>query len=470
MMKPVIFGDYNAEILDANKFNYIKDILDLKHAEKIPFFVICSDDRHIIEHCIYELRRSLIPKVYLKPVYLVKCGVIPDELYYDKVFDESVAMADYDVSVFKNFVHHAEMINNAIAKLPDTDKPVDNYFAIKVLRYMYTRKCELIPFRSSVSYLGYTYPCIDFFQEKVDHKQILLLEFLEEHQLVEEEFVDSRFSCVNCSSGFIHFKEICPKCGSSNIRSSEMIHHFRCAYVGPVEDFKKGDKLVCPKCKRTLKLIGNDYEKPSCMHKCQDCHAVFQEPDIKTICFNCGQESIPDNLHQIEINRYSLSAIASSTVLHGIRHVFLHDLERNIDLVKYGSFIKYLQIEIERIKRYKQFRSTLCLLQMKKIDEMLLSIGLKTTAFVEEFAEVINNTLRRSDLISLYGNSSFLLLLTHTAKANADKMFIRGEKPFHDLLKQNLDTDVEFNFQYMELDGNKSAEQIVKELAGRCSS
>ncbi|MCF7888639.1 MAG: diguanylate cyclase, partial [Victivallales bacterium] len=341
----------------------------------------------------------------------------------------------------------------------------DNNIAIKVLRYMYTRNSSLEPYKSSIHYLGYTYPVTDFFFEKLNNNLVKLISFLEDHQLISGEFVDRIFSCTQCNSAFLNFREICTECKSPNIEEQQVIHHFRCAYVGPEKDFIREDKLVCPKCKRTLKLVGNDYEKPSDIYSCNNCGNKFQEPDIITECYNCSKKNLPQHLLHPTVKSYKLEELASSVVLYGMNNLFQHDIEKNFPHIKYGSFLKTLETEIERIRRFKLFKSTLCLIKFKNLDKIYLSQGIKANLFIQELSDIIHNVLRRSDLITLYNETIFIILMTHTEIKNAQQAFTRVKENIDKLSEKNLSDKLNFiKINTVEITGVKTSKEIMDEL------
>ena len=84
-----------------------------------------------------------------------------------------------------------------------------------------------------------------------------------------------------------------------------MIHHFRCAYIGPESDFRKNDFLQCPKCNHKLKHIGIDYDKPSEIHTCKNCNHKSQETKMKAKCIDCRKENELDQLSTYSIFNYT---------------------------------------------------------------------------------------------------------------------------------------------------------------------
>ena len=64
----------------------------------------------------------------------------------------------------------------------------------------------------------------------------------------------------------------CVECGSPACSVHPVFHHFICAYVGPSYDFTKSEEgYLCPKCKRTLTVTGNDWEILGDCKFCRNC-------------------------------------------------------------------------------------------------------------------------------------------------------------------------------------------------------
>ena len=118
--------------------------------------------------------------------------------------------------------------------------------------------------------------------------------------------VDRIHVCRDCGDSHQLFVECCPKCHNSDIRHESMIHHFRCANVSPETTYFKDGALVCPKCRRTLRHIGVDYDRPASVFSCS-CGNTFLHSSMKVICTNCHKESTPEELMPIEVYEYKLT-------------------------------------------------------------------------------------------------------------------------------------------------------------------
>lgn len=130
---------------------------------------------------------------------------------------------------------------------------------------------------------GHFYPAIATVlgRTALDHE---CLEKLASLGLLGREIVNRIRLCPECDDNRINYREVCPKCASINVLQQEMITHFACAYSAPIQDFRRGADLLCPKCNEMLRHIGVDYEKPSQLFRCLDCSFVFRDPTVETQC------------------------------------------------------------------------------------------------------------------------------------------------------------------------------------------
>lgn len=107
------------------------------------------------------------------------------------------------------------------------------------------------------------------------------------NSFLRREFFDKFHFCYRCGSSRMHVREECPQCRSPELREEQYIHHFRCAYQGIESDFRRGDRLICPKCRQELSHFSVDYDKPGAVMLCGRCHHTSSEPAIGFVCLDC---------------------------------------------------------------------------------------------------------------------------------------------------------------------------------------
>ncbi|MCP4179219.1 MAG: diguanylate cyclase [bacterium] len=463
-MKPIICGKNSSKTFDSQNLKYIQlkenNITEIKDS---PYILINTDNMSYAADMIKLIRLNSIPDIYLTPIFILNKSKLKLDKYIAKAVDKVIQLSTYFES--KKIIHDiAEEINSCINSIPNHDSFSDRNISLKVLRYAYTRDQQLISMKGTNNYLGYTYPAIDFFFSTLDKNLYNMLDFLELNNLIRGTFLDRIFTCVKCSSAFINFKETCPKCKSNNLVLQELIHHFRCAYVGPIDDFIKGDNLICPKCHKLLKMLGNDHEKPSIINQCQSCSHSFQNAEVITECYNCGKENSPDDLIQKQIKQYLLEPLATSIVFHGMDNVFHRVISENLKLIPYHEFKKFLDIEINRIKRYKEFVDTLCILSINDLRKIYVELGSNSKSFFKELSKILTDIFRTSDVLCSYNSSTFLILMTNSPINKAKICKKRLTDSISKLLKYNLEHDFELVVEFSAVDSSKEADALIKEI------
>ena len=69
---------------------------------------------------------------------------------------------------------------------------------------------------------------------------------------------------------------------------------------------REGDKLVCPKCEKELKVLGADYRKIGAWHKCSNGH-LFNMPNLSHKCLECNEEFNTDDTSLETLYEYTLT-------------------------------------------------------------------------------------------------------------------------------------------------------------------
>ncbi|PTM41349.1 hypothetical protein [Bosea sp. 124] len=128
-------------------------------------------------------------------------------------------------------------------------------------------------------------------------------------------FFDRIHCCPQCRSGHLSVREECHSCASANIREELVVHHFQCAHEAPESHFRSGGGFECPKCARTLRHIGLDYDKPGSITRCGDCGAINDKPNVGFKCIDCGAHSAPDQVPARTWFVYNITAAGTHRVL-----------------------------------------------------------------------------------------------------------------------------------------------------------
>lgn len=284
------------------------DVASVKDSDALIFGEM---DGIEISQLLKEIRRERDKSVYLKPVFSVHQNKYHNQERFDGFTD--LTSNESIVQEAQKILTRIEEVNTSIVP-HDYEKQV----LFKQMAFLYTRGRVLEPVPSRHSRIGYTFPFMDSLLSGGSSLELLkILNMGVENTLLTARLQDRIHTCNSCHGNYINFREVCPKCSSVNIESKDLVHHFKCAHVDVIDSFKDGDELICPKCDNKLRHIGIDYDKPSTMHECHECHHQFQEADMIAFCIDCGKEEDTANLRENEIRSHALTERGEHLVLNG---------------------------------------------------------------------------------------------------------------------------------------------------------
>lgn len=143
------------------------------------------------------------------------------------------------------------------------------------------------------------------------------LDSLAEEGAFRRTFFDRIHLCPSCGSSRLNVREGCAVCASANLVEESTIHHFRCAHQALEGEFRQGDELICPKCRRGLRHIGVDYDKPSTAVVCRACGHIDSEPVIAFVCIDCSAHNKADRVITRDWHSYELTSLGERWVFAG---------------------------------------------------------------------------------------------------------------------------------------------------------
>ncbi len=396
------------------------EALDSVEARDAYFFLLDGHDRDEALGLLRAIRGHADTKVYLKPVVLGE-GPARNDLLVSSAVDVVGTPRDdgfpvspeqeETINAIRSSRHYQQKIPSVIGQ---------QQVSMRLLRFMASRGDEQEPIQTPEFLGGYVYPKLNMFFPEEDFSIWDLLEELEKQHLVEGRFIARAYHCVHCECAFLNFMETCPDCGSPNLKSEELIHHFRCAYAGPMSEFQRGGVLVCPKCDLGLKHIGVDYDKPSLTFRCNDCQYVFEEPVPTTVCYNCGRRTAPEDQMQRTVQAYTITALGSNIALFGQEQLFTKLLKENLELIDNESFSRLVKMERERIHRYKKSVSSLMVVEIKGLADALAELGDRGVEFYRDMANAFVAEIRTSDIMTIVGRSVANVLMPETDVEGAE--------------------------------------------------
>jgi GGDEF domain-containing protein len=362
--------------------------------------------------------------IYLKPVFLLKEKKLGERARRDR----NVLHALTDGSV-----RSLDRLGGAVSTIGDVQAQGANFtrahsvsfedqVLTKVLRYLASRDLETVdPLPSRSSKLGYAYPIADVsYSFKREHKALRALDIAEEEGLLAGNFVDAWYVCSNCSESCIHPREVCPECNTSDLEEEDLVHHFRCAYVGPLSDFVDKPnlgELVCPKCERILNHVGVDYDKPSSIFTCRNGH-TSQNPPVVAKCFTCGTDTRAERLTKRTFKRFDLTPKgkekARTGVMANVRE--LNDLD---GVIEFDIFETMLRYEVERA-RATNHESALVGLHFANASELFSFVGREARAdLLAALVRRVQDHFKAADVLAFESFDMLVGLVTSTGADSA---------------------------------------------------
>ncbi len=400
-------------------------------------------------------------KFFLRPILLI-CE--QDMANIAELVDATITSTNNEILLLAELKKAFSLVNtlNQLADIPPSVGDV-NLKKIMILRYLYSRPdFVLTPLRNYHASVGYSFPLIQLLLKTEAGKELKQIEELFEAQLLTTKLVDKVNVCPYCEHSQINYRELCPHCHSLNISEETTIHHFRCAYVGRESEFRKGFHLSCPKCSRDLKHVGVDYDKPADVLWCNECNHNFSEPLLSCFCLVCGKTFSPEDAFIKEINELRLSQDGIRAAEEGVLPGFgiINILKKELGFYKQEVFMEFLRIESFRCRRYN-YHSTFSKVNFSPVHQAIGGQSLKHSRKLRNnFATILNETFRSTDLFTDLTNGEILTLFTNTSVENAKIAFDRLNHSLNDLLK----TRIELNFTLSDLAQDDKSMQTVMEV------
>ncbi|HEY6161164.1 MAG TPA: hypothetical protein VI112_08070, partial [Bacteroidia bacterium] len=306
--------------------------LRIEHLIGYDALIIDAQDTQFTRLMIKKLRSQFNPEYYLKPIILLNPRESNDPIIKtlsDGILFSIEQIKDLTATVKQIFFRTTQLDYNAPSSF-------QGQMIKKVFNYMFTRDMRtLAPHVDLGSAIGYTYPELSVNFEGNEEAQVLeILDWAEKEGLIWPDFHDRIYLCNSCSNGFLIYREVCPHCNSSNTTSQDLIHHFPCAFIGPVSDFRNNvdNAMVCPKCHKSLRHIGVDYDKPSVINHCNNCDKNFQDFYVKAKCLACQQDTDVQFLVPRSIYVYKLTKKGRTIAVNGIftSNDYIEDVQGSI--------------------------------------------------------------------------------------------------------------------------------------------
>ncbi len=205
------------------------------------------------------------------------------------------------------------------------------------LRFAYTRANGIRALIGTRCERGYGYDCDGaLIAAGSDRETTPLLVSLVASGFLAERLVEIAHVCPTCGSIQVIFRDGCQACGSPDVRTIDLVHHFRCGHQGPETQFTGRHGLyICPKCRRELRHFGLDYDKPGEVTVCGACGHTSAETTVHGRCLSCHASFPAADAPKLRIFDYTLTGAGIHAVLSGQVRMFdpARLLEQNLPLM-----------------------------------------------------------------------------------------------------------------------------------------
>jgi len=164
--------------------------------------------------------------------------------------------------------------------------------------------------------LGYRYPMVEAIIGNASSNELFLGKLCD-GGILERKLYDKILYCPKCGSANISIHYCCSYCKSFDIQRSALIEHVKCGYMDVEENFRKGDELVCPKCRKELRKLDIDYRKAGTWCTCRDCGKSFDIPVATHFCRDCRENFTFEDAMIKEVYAYTLKKEVKEEVALG---------------------------------------------------------------------------------------------------------------------------------------------------------
>lgn len=404
-------------------------------------------DAIVIEHTSYKSSRQIIQRVqgcvdnnlFLTPIIIRSDYPLKDEIL-ESISDARVGSADR----LSDYLPMIKAIHQKIREIKVCRQATfEHSILFDFLAFCFTRNLDSVePLLDADSSLAYYYPFISGAMEKTHgrHSIFPILEWAVQDGYLHGQVTNATYVCSQCHGGFLSYREVCPSCHSAHLKTEDIVHHFRCAHVAPISDFKTlqdGEVYQeCPKCHHELKHIGVDYDKPSSMHYCQSCNADFQNYLMKAQCTSCHHDQEVEYLIKKEIQSFILTDKAEASLRSG--HLLGDENQLTPDVegaLPWDLFMQSLQFEQDHQSVRDGYVITFSFEDLKSL---VRQIGVHNKGkLYSEVVQIVQASQHATDIRSVYNQKIFFSLFK-TSREEAESISQRTVFLINHLLKDNV--------------------------------
>lgn len=160
----------------------------------------------------------------------------------------------------------------------------------------------------------YAYSGVEFGLEDI----LPLLNELQSYGILDQKTLDTLPTCPECHHSNFYINFACPFCQNTALEQGNLLEHYPCGYSDFETNFQSGTNLICPKCNRSLKVVGTDYRKVTQSYRCMACAKFFGTPKLMFPCRTCTRVSLEQDVTLTPSYEFSLNKALKSEVVSAV--------------------------------------------------------------------------------------------------------------------------------------------------------
>lgn len=429
--------------------------------------IIDSVNADFVRNTVLDIRRYHQAEVYLKPIFVQNVLLRKNSVLHALI--DGVITNDHDFTLIEEKTK--DIFIKSLDLFPAAPKGVYGAVVKKTLDLIYTRQIRHIkPILDPYSIIGYSFPPISISFEQHEETEVLnVLDWAEKEGYIWPDFEEKIYLCNQCSGGLLSFREVCPHSKSSNTYGEDLVHHFPCAYIGPISDFQKSTQtdLSCPKCDKTLHHIGVDYDKPSVLNHCNNCDSRFQDIYVKAKCLNCENDTDVQYLQARDINTYKLTKKGRLAITQGVTESIDFSKDQLPDILNEATFESLLHFDCKRAEISDEL-THICGLYLENLHDFSNKFGgFKKQSILREISQEIKGEMTELDYVTLSPNGIFMWtqrMIEEEDKNNPHERHKIAQR-IRKLVHENFDQfDINIKFTKIDLKENKDAYSLIHQV------
>lgn len=391
--------------------NEVTELSDIENqiilSEYFPAFILSTDQESLFLSWVSKIRHS--PLNFTSLIYSNN----PD--FADKAMVDGLLPNDIDASIVTLIERISEIKTNSNDNLEN-----------KLLAYLWAvENRSLQPVRVLDEGIRYQYPFLDLWDDNKD-KDFWINHLLKSNILIQDKLVDRIRQCASCSSSLLNYVDSCAHCGSIDLKQEQALHCFVCGHIGDQKEFIRTGEMVCPNCFNTLRHIGSDYDRPIENQRCNTCHNLSMESNVKVTCFNCEHDNAIDDLIEKQYFRFCIGHNGIIKVKTGTDPLYLTAaLGEPVSREHFAWMINWLnKMAIRQDEQHLflalKFENLLSLTQSMSI--------IALTAQLDAFTIRLQSMLRTTDIFCQYNDDSLYFLIPNISPESVNVIEIKLAK------------------------------------------